>query len=1000
EAYLKRFNGLSASEENRMSAEAFLSACYFSSSATCQFTAHGIGNKLLCHITTKRIITKIAISDVPASLLETELRRKLPIERGEAIDLETDLKDVVAAIPPRVEAYLRKSGYYGASVSVKTRVSDNSINAEFIIKIENGAFARVHDVKVIGDSVVSPKVVTKLFKRMCLGFDKIFEAFSLGTLSCYSKDLERETIQGLQDRLAKRGYVQARVRVSHHWIDPSDQSAPKYCQQKTSDKSYARCVNLRAEIDKGQKVTWSVNVRDRIAVSRNAFLRFLGSLFEVDLLSRATASEDSDETPQDQVIIEQELLKPISFASAKNVDEQEIAESAAGIRKYLVGIGYINAEVVPHVVQNTSHTVVNFDVYAQTPQAVRSVKLKPESYLSYVTQDELDKLVDTRSVAHNGHLSYEEIEAARLEIEHRLHDKGFSDVVVKADLASADVDRVSVEFYVESKKREIVDGIAILNGLHDLNEELAPLLSNCDNYLPPRRHSKTRVLCHDSSFIEDKLEDDVKRVTEYYQNQGFLYAEVAPEVVKTDSGNFITFKLFDRRYGEKSERPLTRQEIKDIIIYGNLSTRTDVIKRLFPYERKKASFDPVSLKKGLANVRESGAFSRLDHKVLFAERDSEDAYFLLQVVEKPSLAIDTAIAFSTDQLFSLEASIEQSNLFSSLLRLNTSLALGLFWGRQSTLKNTFIWPYIFGSPVTLTVQAPMIVYDDRTHWSKPVRRLRSKVAFDVGFRLSATVTPYLRYWLQVTQEDESPVLKPSFRERIVSLDGLIPTIKQRAKPRGVLKPGINYVQLDNSLEPRKGVDLDWWTEFSGGPFLGRPPFINIGLQNRFFIPLGPLTLALRANLMRAFVEPSQENFKELARVSEAMDWLGGDRSIRGYKDGEIGITDLASPQDATAYAGYFSNIANVELRFPIAKTSIGGFSGALFADQGTLIPCNALFKCGENRSLKNLISSKGFALSVGAGLRYQLPVGPISLDYGISPLTGQSRLHFIFGFSF
>ncbi len=402
-------------------------------------------------------------------------------------------------------------------------------------------------------------------------------------------------------------------------------------------------------------------------------------------------------------------------------------------------------------------------------------------------------------------------------------------------------------------------------------------------------------------------------------------------------------------------------------------------------------------------MRESGAFSRIDHKVLFGEQDSDDTYFMLQVVERPSLSIDTAVAFSTDQLFSLEASVEENNLFSSLLKLNTSLALGLFWGRQSILKNVFSWPYIWGKPVTLTIHAPMIVYDDRTHWSNPHRRLRSKVAFALDWRLSAHITPYLRYWLQVTQEEEftvNTVPTPSFKERLTTLDGLIPTIKKIAKPRGVLKPGINYLQLDNSLEPHQGVDLNLWTEFSGGPFLGNPPFVNIGTQNRFFIPLGPLTLAMRLTLMRAFIEPSQENWKELVRYSEAMDWLGGDRSIRGYAEGSIGIVELKDLKDTTEYAGYFSNIASIELRFPIAKTTIGGFSGALFVDQGTVIPCASLFKCAEKRSLKDTIASKGFALSVGAGLRYSLPVGPVSFDYGISPLTGHGRFHFIFGFSF
>ncbi len=584
--YLNRFVSLNATEENRLSAETFLNACYFVSDAVCQFVPAYTGEKLLCNVKTKRVIIKLKIFGLPASLLESELKRKLPIEVGQTIDLETKFEEIKATIQARTEVYLRKNGYYGAVVSVSSHAPDKSREMEFVVKIEDGAFAIVNDVKVIGDSVVSSRVITKLFKRMCLRFDKIFEAISLGTLACYSKELEREAETGLQDRLAKKGYVQARIRIGHQWIDPTDPTAPKYCQSKSLGKASSRCVNLKIEIDRGSKVTWSINVRDRVAVNRNGFLRFLSGLFEVDLLSRATASEDSDETPLDQLIIEQDLLKRVSFVSARNVDEQEIAESAADIKKFLVGIGYINAEVIPHVTQNASSTLINFDVYASIPYSVRSVQLSPERYLRYVSKDDLDKLISIRSVMDNGHLSYEEIESARLEIEQKLHAKGFTDINVKADLVTLDEGGVHVDFYVASKMRETVHEIIILNGHHDLNESVAPLLNNCDNFVRPRRRAKTRLLCRNSSFVKDKLEEDANRLAEYYQNSGFLYAKVVYELVKKESGQTITFKLYDSRYGEQSERPLNRQEIKDIIITGNQSTRTDVIKRLFPQARK------------------------------------------------------------------------------------------------------------------------------------------------------------------------------------------------------------------------------------------------------------------------------------------------------------------------------------------------------------------------------------------------------------------------------
>lgn len=1001
-SYLSRFLTMDASDENLRAAESFLKTLFFVSDSTCQFVKDTGGKKLLCLIKSKRIIRNINIVGLPASLLETELKRKLPVQLGHAIDLDQALIATLSMVKSRVETFLRKNGYYGGVVDVSEHAPLDSKAIDINVQIKGGGFARVNDVMVFGDPPIKERAIKLAYQRMCFSFSRIIESMSIGTLSCYSLELERETTQALQDRFAKMGYVQSRIRISHHWIDPGAKTARGYCQKKSDDDLIPRCINLRVDIEKGPKVRWTINVKDAIAISRNAFLRFIGSVFLADQVSRATVPPESDETALDHMIVKEELLDKITFVSSKNVDEQEIRESAQDITDFLIARGYANAEVIPTFTQEDANNIlVNFDVYAGKPYFIRSVRIMPDIYVPFINEEDLQTLVATRSITDNGHLSYKEIEAAREEIEHRLTAHGFNGVKIKTDLESIDNGAVDLIFNVTSEARETVDEVIVLNGDGDLNEELLPLLYNCDKYSRPHHHEPARKPCHGSSLVRDKLDADRARFVDFYQDNGFLYAKVISEVKRVKSGYQVIFKLYDSRFGESSLVPLKRQEIKEIIISGNTRTKSSVIKRLFPTERKSAMLDPLSLKKGLANLRETGRFSRIDHKVMFGQEGSEDVYFLVQLAERPSLSFDTAIAFSTDQLFMVEAEVEQANLFSSMLRLNTSLGLGLFWGRQSIFNNKLVWPFILGKPLRFTVNAPIIVYDDRTHWDDPSRRLQSKISFGIEWRATSRITPYLKYWLGLTQEEnfsKTSIPAPSFKERLASLDGLIPTLRARKDVRGVLRPGVSYIQLDNLFDPRRGVDMGVWIEFSGGPFLGSPPFINVGTQNRFFFPIGPITIALQATFMRAFIEPSKENWKELKNWS-AMDKLGGDRSIRGYSEGKIGIEELKKPFGT--YAGYFSNVANFEIRFPITqKSALGNFSGAFFVDQGILIPCANLFDCFLAKSIKSMISDKGFGLSIGAALRYSLPVGPISLDYGISPITGDGRLHILFGYAF
>lgn len=998
ENYLKRFLNKAIKEQELKVAENFLTSLYFVSDATCSF----LSNQLVCDIKTKKIVRDIIVENLPASLLEGELKRKLPVQVGYSVDGKEGLASILPVMKSRVETFLKKNGYYGATATIESDEPENENYLDITIKLSAGVFARVNEVNVFGDPPISPRAIKKLFQRMCFSFNRIIESISIGTISCYSRELERDTVQSLQERFAKLGYVQARIRIGHHWVDPHDEDLPRACRAEEPN-AVSRCINLRVDVDKGPKVTWTVDVKDHPAINRNAFLRFIGTLFSVDQFSRATVSTESDEVALDHMVIEEDLVGQVTFISAKNIDEQELKESAQAIKGFLVERGYVNAEVQANINQEDAANIkVTFDVYAGDPHFVDSVEIFPKRYQAYVSNDDLEILVPLRSIANNGHLSYKAIDAAREEVERRLHNFGFTDAKVKADLEGRENGKVRVTFIVSSSTREILDEVVVLNGFAEITEVALPTLSNCDHYHVSKRHDVQRKLCHESSLVRSEIEADAQRIEDTYHTHAFLYAKVSSTLEKTPEGNKIIFTLYDSRYGEKSMAALKKQEIRDIIISGNRTTRSSVIRRLFPKTRRSSVLDPIALKKGLANLRESGLFSRIDQKILAGEANSDDVYFLVSLAERPSLTFDTSIAFSTDQLFSLEAELEEANFLSSMLKLNTTLGMGLFWGRQSVFNNKLIWPFMFGKPLRLTVHAPMIVYDDFTHLPNPntSRRLQSKFSLGLEWRLTARLMPYIRYWLILNQEEIFPNGAPtiSFGERIKTLDGLIPTIKQPGTIRGVIKPGISYVALDNPFDPRSGFDMNFWTELSGGPFAGEPPFINIGTQNRFYIPVGPLTIAMQATFMRAFIEPSNDNWRVL-RNHSSMDSLGGDRSVRGYSEGHLGIYSHA--RTPSTYSGYLSNIANVELRFPITtKSSIGNFSGAFFVDQGLLIPCSSLFGCMKDSSFRSIIDNKGFGLSVGFALRYSLPVGPISLDYGVSPITGDNRIHLLFGYAF
>lgn len=110
---------------------------------------------------------------------------------------------------------------------------------------------------------------------------------------------------------------------------------------------------------------------------------------------------------------------------------------------------------------------------------------------------------------------------------------------------------------------------------------------------------------------------------------------------------------------------------------------------------------------------------------------------------------------------------------------------------------------------------------------------------------------------------------------------------------------------------------------------------------------------------------------------------GGGTSVRSFAERKLG------PKDASGnpLGGDFYTIFNAEWDFPIK----GAFGGSVFADAGNLVGASA-------------VSLDDMRYAIGVGLRYQLPIGPLRLDYGYnpSPKVGEASgaVHVSFGFAF
>ncbi len=632
-------------------------------------------------------------------------------------------------------------------------------------------------------------------------------------------------------------------------------------------------------------------------------------------------------------VSEKKIRETLTIKINQPVDNKKIAESKEKIKELYGQEGNRTAEVATEVRETGGQTELVFKIIEKQSEVVRQVnfegntvfsegklrrmiKTKKKGFLSWLTgsgkfkEDVLDR--DIAFITYNYlNKGYMKVRVSQPKIEYSEKKKG-----------------LILTFYIDEGDRYKIGELDFSGDVLTTKPELLKMLSTLKgNY-----------------YSQKIMEEDLTKLTEFYGNQGYAFANVNPqysfdEDVKTANVN-VNIDRGQRVYVER------------INITGNTVTRDKVIRRELKVVEN-SLYNESLLRLSKRKLEQLGFFESVD--VSTPRGSSDDKLVLnLNVKEKPTGTFSVGAGYSSSESFLFTASVSKNNflgrgIFGSL---NAEVS-----GRRQQFSFQFTDPYFFDSNWIFNATGYKVSanYED-------FRRNSFGGQLDFGRRIFDFTSISLGYRIEDVHLTDFDIIVPEFFRQ--TADGLTSSM-------------VFSITRDTRNAPivtTKGYYLNGSVEYAGNGLGGDVKFIRLQANARYYHPLW-FNSVLKANLRLGFIKSLDNNPVPLFERF----FTGGINSLRGYEFRTVGPT-ITIPDGITGidqefvYGGNKMFIFNLEYEFPIYDP--GGFRGVIFFDAGNTYAENETFNPINVRT------------DIGAGVRWLSPFGPLRFEWGF-PLNKQ-----------
>lgn len=451
--------------------------------------------------------------------------------------------------------------------------------------------------------------------------------------------------------------------------------------------------------------------------------------------------------------------------------------------------------------------------------------------------------------------------------------------------------------------------------------------------VPPDKIMKIIMLKTGNPYNEVDISDSQRKIMETYHNYGFLEARVRVEREISDGAAIITFVVNEGHmtfFGKS-------------IIIGNERTKQVVIEREFIHAMNEP-FDYSKLVQERQRLYRLGLFS--DVQVAPSDRSDSRRDVLYKLREADPGTVELGVGYGEYEKYRASFDISYRNLFGMDRQAS-------FRTEVSDIQKRFILsyaePYFFVRGLTFKSS---LLYESKKELNIDTHQIsyhlhRETASAGVEKKLTDTIKGALNYDFSIVKTKD---VKPDI-------------ILSREDTGSLIISGLRsefiYDTRDNPFNPGKGILAGLSLKTASYVLFSQTDFLKLQLYANEYRSLSKrfvFAVSLRVGAAQGYRKTSSLPIVERF-------FLGGRTTVRGYDQDTLGPKGA----DGTPIGGNAFLMGNVELRTDIGR----GFGIVNFVDTG-----NVWDKIQQ-------INVAQLKYTTGVGLRYNTPVGPLRVDYGI-----------------